>query len=178
MLVGLGEVGRPIAAAAASPECSSLGWREGHATMPAPDGVVEVHGIAALGALLPRADYLVLAVPLTGETRDLFDEAALLRLRPDAVLINVSRGGIVDEVALMRALREGRLRGAALDVFAEEPLPSESPLWTTPNLLVTPHIAGAMQDYVERAFSVVLENVARLERGELVTTPVEPAREY
>ncbi|MBK6692490.1 MAG: D-2-hydroxyacid dehydrogenase [Myxococcales bacterium] len=179
VLVGLGEVGRPIAAAAAALGMLVVGVaRRPRHDVPRPDGVVEVYGIEALGALLPRADYLVLAIPLTGETRGLFDEGALRRLRPDAVLINVSRGGVVDEVALMKALREDRLRGAALDVFAEEPLPSESPLWSTPNLLVTPHIAGAMQDYVERAFRVVLENVARLERGEAVTTPVDRAREY
>jgi phosphoglycerate dehydrogenase-like enzyme len=95
-----------------------------------------------------------------------------------AMLVNIARGGIVDEAALAAALRAKRLRGAALDVFAEEPLAASSPLWGTPNLIITPHVAGWMPDYLERAARCFLENLGRLERGEELTTVVGRGREY
>jgi phosphoglycerate dehydrogenase-like enzyme len=94
------------------------------------------------------------------------------------VLIVMSRGGIVDERALTDALQSNGLRGAALDVFEEEPLPASSPLWSAPNLVITPHIAGLTHDYIERVMRVALENIARVERGEPPSTPVDRARGY
>jgi phosphoglycerate dehydrogenase-like enzyme len=104
------------------------------------------------------------------------EELALLP--PGAVLVQMSRGGMIDEPALDAALRAGRLRGAALDVLAEEPLPPSSPLWSTPNLILTPHIAGWMEGYLERATGVFLENLALFEQGLPVRTPVDRDREY
>jgi phosphoglycerate dehydrogenase-like enzyme len=128
--------------------------------------------------VLPEAHYVIVAIPLTTQTRRMFDREALACMRTEAVLVQISRGEIVDEGALDAALRAGRIRGAALDVFAREPLPSDSPLWTAPNLIVSPHIAGWMPDYIARAVRVARENLARFEGGEPVLTPVDRTREY
>jgi len=124
---------------------------------------VELLPIPELDAAIGDAAYIVIAVPLTPATRGLFDRARLARLRSDAFLIDVARGGIVDETALADALGDGRLGGAALDVFATEPLPAESPLWTTPQLVITPHLAGLGERYVERCVEALLANVGALE---------------
>jgi (S)-sulfolactate dehydrogenase len=113
----------------------------------------------ALDELLGQADVVTLHVPLTSETRHLLDAARIARMRPDAILINTSRGGIVDEAALAAALRAGRLRGAALDVFEQEPLPAGSPLADAPNLILTPHIAGLTQEANTRVSDMVAAGV-------------------
>lgn len=174
-ILGLGAVGRRVARLAAAFGMRVLGLRRD----PAPvAGVDEVFGPDGLGELLSRADYVVVALPLTPETRGLLDDAALGRLREGAILVNVARGAIVDEAALARRLREGRLGGAALDVFACEPLPRESPLWDAPNTLVSSHVAGLGRHYVERAAEVLVENVRRLERGEPLLHLIDRARGY
>jgi (S)-sulfolactate dehydrogenase len=114
----------------------------------------------ALDALLARADVVSLHVPLVDSTRNLIDAAHLALMRPDAVLINTSRGGIVDEAALARALKAGALGGAALDVFAAEPLAASSPLADAPNLLLTPHVAGVTAESNERVSSLIAQRVA------------------
>ncbi len=174
-LIGVGEVGRPIAAA-----CKALGMRVlGVVTHSRPIAHVdEVYGAEELHHVLRHSDYCVVTVPLTKRTRLMLDIRALACLRPHAVLIGISRGGIVDERALAAALKVGRLRGAALDVFEEEPLPKDSVLWDTPNLVITPHVAGYMPGYVERAVGIFLKNIARYERGEGVATEVGREREY
>jgi len=111
------------------------------------------------------ADYVVVALPHTAETSGLIDAAALARMPRGAHLIHLSRGGIVDERALVAALESGHLRGAALDVFTTEPLPPDSPLWSAPNLLVTPHTAGYGERYLERCIEVLIDNVTRLEQS-------------
>lgn len=174
-VLGLGEVGRPIAEA-----CRALGMRVvGVRAEPRPTpGVDEVRGPEDLYSALGESDYVVVALPLTARTRGLLDAAALASLPPRAVLVAISRGAIVDEDALVSALRAGRLRGAALDVFAEEPLPASSPLWSMPEVIVTPHVAGWMPGYIERAAAVVRESLERLERGEQPRTVVDRARQY
>lgn len=163
-VLGLGEVGGAVAQA-----CAALGMR-----------VVSARaGVAYdLHALLAVADYVVVTLPLTPRTRGLIDARALAAMKPGAVLVHMSRGGIVDEEALAAALRADALRGAALDVFATEPLPESSELWTTPRLVVTPHVAGLSHDYVERLAHLSLENVARVERGEPPRTLVPRGRGY
>jgi phosphoglycerate dehydrogenase-like enzyme len=175
VLVGLGEVGRPLAAAAAALGMRVIGVRARPAPVP---GASEVLGPEDLGRALREADYLVLALPLTARTRGMIGAEELALLPPGAVLVQMSRGGMIDEPALDAALRAGRLRGAALDVLAEEPLPPSSPLWSTPNLILTPHIAGWMEGYLERATGVFLENLALFEQGLPVRTPVDRDREY
>lgn len=113
----------------------------------------------ALDELLAQADVVTLHVPLTPETRHLLDASRIGRMRPGAIVINTSRGGIVDEAALAAALRAGRLRGAALDVFEEEPLPAGSPFENTPNLILTPHIAGLTQEANTRVSDMVAAGV-------------------
>jgi phosphoglycerate dehydrogenase-like enzyme len=174
-ILGLGEVGRSIAES-----CATLGMRVlGVRTDPRPTPfVAEVYALADLDRVLRAADYLIVALPLTVRTRDRLGAEALSRLRPSAVLVLLSRGGIVDESALEAALRSGKLRGAALDVFRHEPLAAESSLWTCPNLVITPHVAGWVGDYLERALALFVENVDLAERGLPPRTRVLREREY
>lgn len=113
----------------------------------------------ALDELLARCDAVSLHIPLTPQTAGLFDGARLACMKPGAVLINTARGGIIDEAALAAALRSGALRGAAIDVFGQEPLPAGSPLADAPNLILTPHIAGLTQEANERVSSLVAQRV-------------------
>lgn len=174
-LIGLGEVGLPIARAARALGMRVIGMRNRPVSTPEVDQMVLPDD---LPKLLVRADYVVVTVPLTSRTRGMIGAREIAMLAPHAVLVVISRGGIVDESALAEALRTGRLRGAALDVFAEEPLPESNPLWSTPNLIVTPHISGWMADYLPRAMRIFQTNLARFECGEEVLTPVDREREY
>ncbi len=165
-IVGLGEIGRRVARVA-----SALGMRVlGTSRSLRPIEGVDVRPLAAL---LPESEHLVVCTPRTPATLGLIDGAALEKLPERAFVINVGRGGVVDEGALLRALNEGHVGGAAMDVFEDEPLPPESPWWTTPNTIVTPHIAGLGRQYLERAAEVVLENVGRYERGEPLICQVD-----
>src|SRR5229473_50909 len=116
--------------------------------------------------LLPQADFAALTCPLTPQTELLFGAAAFAAIKPSAFLVNVARGRVVDEPALIRALQEGRIAGAALDCFWDEPLPADSPLWTFPSVLVTPHSAGETRRYEDNVIDLLLENLGRLWRGE------------
>jgi phosphoglycerate dehydrogenase-like enzyme len=128
--------------------------------------------------VLEQADVAEVILPLTPETRGLIDAEAIAAMKPGAHLVNVARGGIVDEAAVAKALREGNLGAAAFDVFAEEPLPQSSPLWDTPNLLVTPHLAGISSDYMARLGEIFFENVRRLERGQPLLNPIDRRQGY
>ncbi|MGH0033900.1 MAG: D-2-hydroxyacid dehydrogenase [Myxococcota bacterium] len=128
-----------------------------------------------LHELLGEAHYVVLCLPLTPETRHRIGAAELAAMRSDAVLINVARGGVVDEAALIDSLREGRIRGASLDVVEAEPLPADSPLWTLPNCVLTPHDAGSSPRADERLAALFLENLERLVRGEALRNEVTSA---
>jgi len=174
-LLGLGEVGLPIAAACEALGMRVLGIRKNHRPTP---HVEQTYSPADLALVLRSSDYVVVTAPLTDETRHWIDEEALAQMNPDAVLIVVSRGGIVDEEALLKRLEAGTLRGAALDVFAEEPLSGERLHWSTKNLLLTPHIAGFMQGYLERGLRLFLTNLGRLEADQALLTPVDRARGY
>ncbi|MEO7908199.1 MAG: D-2-hydroxyacid dehydrogenase [Roseiflexaceae bacterium] len=158
VILGLGHIGQEIARRAAAFGMRVLGSRR----RPAPiAGVERVVGDDAWRALLPEADYLVLATPLTSATKGMIDAAALAQLRPSAYLVNIARGEIIDTDALIAALEQGRLAGAALDVVPEEPLPAEHPLWRTPNVWITPHISSSSPRTSERAIAIFLENVRR-----------------
>jgi phosphoglycerate dehydrogenase-like enzyme len=116
--------------------------------------------------LLAASDYLLLAAPLTADTRGLIGEGELAAMKPSAVLINVGRGPVVDEAALIRALESGRIRGAALDVFDKEPLPAEHPFWQMPNVLVSPHTADRVEGFLAPAFECFFENLDRFLKAE------------
>ena len=125
-----------------------------------------------------EADYVVLSVPLTNETRGLMNPARIARMKPASVLINVSRGAVVDEDALVDALRNDKIRGAALDVYRAEPLPPGHPLWSLDNVLLSPHSADWTADSHERAMRFFLENYRRFERGEPLENVVDKAAGY
>jgi len=131
----------------------------------------EVVAYADFHRVLPRTDWLILACPLTPVTRSLVDARALALLPPSAHLVNVARGEVVDETALVDALQDGRLAGAYLDVFAHEPLPPDSPLWDMANVIATPHSAGFSDGNEERVARMFLDNLARWMRGEPLLRP-------
>jgi phosphoglycerate dehydrogenase-like enzyme len=124
-----------------------------------------LHGEEGFRRLLEESDFLVLAAPETPGTRGILNRAALARMRPSAVLLNLSRGGLVETESLLEALEEGRLRGAGLDVFHEEPLPSDHPLWRLPNVLITPHVSAVSRGFWRRQTDLILENLGRYLAG-------------
>jgi phosphoglycerate dehydrogenase-like enzyme len=130
-----------------------------------PPGVDAVYHPDRLLEVLPSADFVVLAPPLTRETYHMIGERELRAMRETAFLVNVGRGKLIDEAALVRASKEGWIGGAGLDVFETEPLPADSPLWGLPNVIVTPHYAGASPRYYERALPIFLENLRRYRDG-------------
>jgi D-2-hydroxyacid dehydrogenase (NADP+) len=162
LILGLGAIGSEIARLARALGLRVIGVRRSPATPQ--DPVDELHGPHALPELLPRADWLAIACPLTDRTRGLIDAAALARLPAGARVINVARGEIVDEPALVDALARGHLGGAYLDVFASEPLDAASPLWSLPNVIVTPHNAAASQGLEARHHPGFLANLERWAR--------------
>jgi D-2-hydroxyacid dehydrogenase (NADP+) len=116
--------------------------------------------------LLPEADVVALTCPLTPQTENLIDAAALARMKPSAYLINVARGRVIDEPALIGTLSARRIAGAALDVTVEEPLPPNSPLWSMEHVLITPHTAGETRRYEDNVIEILRDNLDRLWRGE------------
>ncbi len=158
-IIGLGEVGRALAVRARALGMRVLAVRRHPAADPAPADAQ--WGVERLDDLLAASDWLVLCPPLTPATRGLLSRARLARVKPGALLVNLGRGALVDETALVEALRDGPLAGAALDVFAEEPLPATSPLWAMPNVLVTPHVSGLGPRYWERAVEQFAGNLRR-----------------
>ena len=142
-----------------------------------PDGgaldVVALHGEEGFERLLAESDFLVLTAPETTESRGKFDAAALARLKPQCALINISRGALVDEEALVEALAAGRLRGAGLDVFSQEPLPEGHPLWRLPNVLMTPHVSAVTRHFWRRQTDLILENFRRYLAGETLLNLVD-----
>lgn len=174
-ILGLGHIGRDVAAAGRALGMLVIGTRTRDEPVPEAD---ETLAPEHTQRVLAESDYVVVCLPATAATRGLIDENALAAMKPSAVLVVLSRGGIVDEAALCRRLHAGALGGAALDVFADEPLSEDSPLWSTPRLLVSPHMAGLSHDYFARAFAVLAENLERLDAGVPLLTPVDLERGY
>jgi len=143
-----------------------------------PPYISELRTPDTLMTLLPRAAALVLTLPLTDETRSLLDARAIERMKDDAILVNVGRGRVVDEEALISALQAGKLRGAALDVFATEPLPAASPLWELPNVIISPHTAALSVRENERIVELFAENLKRYLAGWPLRNRVDPAHFY
>jgi phosphoglycerate dehydrogenase-like enzyme len=149
-----------------------------HADAPKPENVEEVLPPSRLNEMLARADFVVLSVPVTTDTRGLIGRDQLMRMRRDAFLINVGRGPLIDESALLEALRQRKIAGAALDVFEKEPLPADSPLWDLDNLLITPHTAGMTEKLWERHFMFFSENIRRYLAGQPLLALVDKKRGY
>lgn len=131
-----------------------------------------------LHLMLNESDVVLIAVPLTAQTRGMFDDAAFGALKPTAFLVNVARGEVCDEGALLRALTEKRIAGAALDVFAHEPLPPDHPFWRLSNILITPHVMGLTTQYDQRASTIFIENLRRHLAGESLYNVVDKALGY
>jgi phosphoglycerate dehydrogenase-like enzyme len=140
--------------------------------------VDRVVGRDRLDEVLRVADYLALTLPLTPETRGLIGARELALLPHGAFVVNVGRGGLVDEVALAQAIGAGRLSGAGLDVFEEEPLPATSPLWRLPGVIITPHVGGSSPGFLERAVPFFCENLRRYLAGEPLLNRVDVTRGY
>lgn len=162
-IVGFGAVGRALAQRAAAFEMQVLAVDV--APVNQPDCVRALWGIERLPDLLRRADYVVITVPYTPATDGMIGAAEIAQMKPGALLVGISRGRVIDEAALVEALREGPLAAAALDVFAQEPLPADSALWDIENLLVTPHAAGGTQFEREYILDIFRDNLERLLQG-------------
>ncbi|RLC82527.1 MAG: D-2-hydroxyacid dehydrogenase [Chloroflexi bacterium] len=176
VLVGVGAIGKRTAQVAAALGIRVLGVRRNPA-VGAP-GVEAMFGPDQLLDLLPEADFVVLTVPLTHETQGMIGERELRAMKPTAYLVNIGRGGTVQERALIRALQEGWIAGAGLDVFETEPLPEDSPLWDMDNVIITAHYAGATPHYNERAMAIFLDNLRRYRAGEPLRNVVDKRLGY
>lgn len=169
-VIGMGPIGEETARLGAALGMNVVGCRR---TVSGSEPC-ETRTFDALPELLAWADHLVLALPLTDDTVGLIGAEQLALMKPTARLINVGRGGLVDEPALILALQSGRLAGAGLDVFAVEPLPADSPLWDMPNVIVTPHNSGSTERANERAVEIFIDNLGRFARGDALRNEVRP----
>jgi phosphoglycerate dehydrogenase-like enzyme len=172
-VVATSRTGRPLA-----PETHDLFHDPGRQPLDAAYDGVELFGSDGLHEVLGRSDHVVVVVPLTDETTGLVDEKAVRAIKPGAVLVNVARGGIVDERAVAAALADGHLSGAALDVFDEEPQPAGSPWWSAPGVLATPHVSGLAPHYRDQVQVIVAENLRRHLAGEPLVNQVDRVRGY
>jgi phosphoglycerate dehydrogenase-like enzyme len=163
-IFGVGAIARSLA-----PKCKSFGMTVvGISSVPrSMDGFDHMIHRDKIEAAVRDLDFLVLLTPYTAETQGIIDAEVLAAMKPTAFLVNLARGGIVDEEALVRALREKRLAGAALDVFATEPLPEDHPLWSMDNVIVTPHLGGFHDQYAEEALPTVVENFRNFLAGDI-----------
>lgn len=175
-IVGYGGIGKAVGRRAAALGIEVFALRRSGAS---DDPIVTRSFLSEqLDELLRESDFVVLSTPLTPATRGMIDAVRIAQMKPDAVLINISRGAVVDEEALIEALRERRIRGAALDVFETEPLPQESPLWTLENVLLSPHSADHGIGSHERAMGFFLANLERFRRGERLKNIVDKVESY
>ena len=182
-IVGLGSIGRAVAQLATAFGCRVIATRrhpDGDSSTslePQPD-LDRVLPPEGLPELLASSDFVVLAAPLTDATEGMIGEAALSKMKRSAWLINVARGQLVDERALIRALRDSRIGGAVLDAFVEEPLPPTSPFYELPNAIVTPHTAWSSGNVLDRSIELFCENLARYARGDELVNVVDPEAGY
>ncbi len=177
LLIGLGKVGCQIATLSSAMGVEVIGHRRS-AILSAPPGVARIVDPAGLDAVLPDTDLLVIAAPETPETLNLVDRRRLQLLPPNALLVNVGRGSLVDEGALIELLKAGRLSGAALDVFAHEPLPPNSPLWSMPNVIISPHSASTVMQENDRLVDLFIENLHRYLNGQPLINEFNHGRWY
>lgn len=178
-LVGLGEIGRRVARRARAFDMRLLAVRRtASQSLAATEMVDELFLPQKLGEMLPQCDFLVLAAPLTPQTEGMMGERELRLMKPSAFLINVARGQLVDEAALVRALEEGWIAGATIDVFSQEPLPPESPLWNLPNTFISPHVSGASDRARDRMVAVFCDNLKRYLAGEPLINLVDKEAGY
>ncbi len=176
LLVGVGGIGRATARLLTASGMRVRGI--GRTARDADADFGAVHGIGDLDALLPEADFVILAAPLTRETANLFDAEQFGAMKSTARFVNVARGGLVREAALVRALEQGDIAGAALDVFDHEPLPAASPLWSLPNVIVSPHMCGDFVGFEEALAELFWRNLERYRAGEPLLNVVDKVLGY
>jgi D-2-hydroxyacid dehydrogenase (NADP+) len=176
-LIGLGSIGREVARLASALGMKVIAVRE-QIQKGSPVYVSQVYPATQIDLLLAQSDYVVLAAPTTPQTRGLMNADRLTHMKSDACLINVGRGPLADELALIKALKENRIGGAALDVFDREPLPADSPLWDLENLLITPHTAGLTDKLWERQYELFCTNLKRFIAGEELLALVDKQKGY
>jgi phosphoglycerate dehydrogenase-like enzyme len=162
LLVGVGRIAEELALRCKSFGMHVVGVSTGRTAVP---GFDAIHPRYMLREVIGAADFLVVLVPHTRETHHLIDAGVLDAMKPAAALINIARGDVVDEAALIRALAGGRIAGAALDVFHTEPLPNDSPLWDLPNVIITPHIGGMSDIYAEQVLPLLIDNLSAFMAG-------------
>jgi len=178
-IIGLGHIGRRIAQLGHAFGMQVLGTRRSITTPGEQEqDIDQSFQPEQLNELLPRCDYIVISVPLTRTTEKLIGEAELRLMRKNTYLVNIARGRVIDEQALIRALREGWIGGAGLDVTEEEPLPSDSPLYSMPNVILTPHISGNSVHYETRLAALFADNLKRYRTGQQLQNRYEPSRGY
>jgi phosphoglycerate dehydrogenase-like enzyme len=176
LVLGMGGIGREFAARAKALGMKVLAIRENPGK--GLDGADAVYGSAQIDEALPQADYVLLCTPVTLATTGIMNAARLSKMKPDAYLINVARGPLIDEPALVDALQHRRIAGAALDVFNEEPLPANSPFWSLDNILITPHTAAVTDRLWERHYLLIVDNLKRFLAGEPLINQVDKKRGY
>ena len=177
-IVGYGSIGRAVAARLGPLGMKVLALRRSAGTEVRGDGVERVYSYGQRLEMIAQCDYIVVSAPLTPDTRGMIGEAEFAAMKPDAVVINIGRGPIIDEPALLRALTEGRIEGAALDVFDTEPLPPGHPFYGLRNVLLSPHSADHTRDWLERAMQFFLDNFERFGKGEPLRNVVDKGRGY
>lgn len=164
LIVGMGRIGSHLAKLAKAFDMKVIGIRRDPKA--GTNGADEIYGMGDLEKLAPQADIVALTCALTPETTGLMSAAAFAAMKPSSVFVNVARGKVADEAALIKTMEGNKIWAAALDVTAEEPLPAASPLWTMPNVFITPHTAGETRAYEDNVIDILIENLDRLWRGE------------
>jgi len=176
LIVGMGSIGREFAARAKALGMKILAIRENPAK--GLEGADAVYSSSQIDEILPQTDYVLLCTPVTPATTGIMNAARLSKMKPDAYLINVARGPLIDEAALFDALQHRRIAGAALDVFNEEPLPANSPFWSLDNILITPHTAAVTDRLWERHYRLIVDNMKRFLAGQPLLNQVDKHRGY
>ncbi len=174
-VLGLGAIGRALSHRASAFGMRVIGTKRTPEPIPHVERILPPEGT---DEVLRESDFVAVILPLTPQTRGLIDARALGLMKRTAVLINVGRGAVVQETALIGALRAGTIAGAGLDVFEREPLPADSPLYDMENVVITPHVSGASPTYFDRAIPFFCENLRRYLAGQPMTNVVDPARGY
>jgi phosphoglycerate dehydrogenase-like enzyme len=177
-IIGLGAIGTEVAVRARAFGMTTIGTRRSYQPGQEHPAVDELRGTADLHDVLARCHAVVVSAPGTQETENLFDEAAFAAMKPGALFCNVGRGSLVDEPALIAALRSGHLGGAILDVTRQEPLPADDPLWDAPRIWISPHSSAAQDRYTEKLLQLFADNLDRFTRGEPLRNVVDRAAGY
>jgi len=176
MVIGMGSIGREFASRARALGMKVVAVREN--PQKGPGSADAVYGPEQLDSVIPEADYILLCTPVTPATTGLMNRTRLGRMKPDAYLINVGRGPLVDEAALIEVLKDHKIAGAALDVFTEEPLPKDSPFWDMESVLITPHTAAVTDRLWERHYQLIGENLRRFLEGKPLLNLIDKRRGY